>query len=138
MRRVLIAAAVFLKVRLRAAGMLLHSLVLGCRKGAFALANFVGRAVGDNDVFSSFDLRFVFDDAVFWNPKSVKSRAQSAQAPTTTAPSRASMIHPTSGPAARSGPMPGMKKNADPNRSPHIPPQKAPVLPHDFMRSPVV
>jgi hypothetical protein len=38
LRRVLIAANVFLKGRLRAAGMFFHALMLGHREGAFGLA----------------------------------------------------------------------------------------------------
>ena len=32
--------------------MLFHALMLGCRKGAFGLAHFVRRAVGDDNVFA--------------------------------------------------------------------------------------
>ena len=65
MRRVLFTATVFLNDRLRAAGMLFHSLMLGCRKGAFRHAHFVRRTMGNDDIFTGFDLRLVFDDAVF-------------------------------------------------------------------------
>ena len=34
--------------------------------------------------------------------------------------------------------LPGMAKNADPTNSPHNPPQKAPVLPQRFIRSPAL
>src|ERR1039458_9982366 len=49
--------------------------------------------------------------------------------PTTTAPSNAPTIHATTGPAAKIGPSPGIIKNAEPNRSPQKPPQKAPFFP---------
>ena len=58
--------------------------------------------------------------------------------PTTAAPSNAPTIHATRGPATSRGPMPGMTKKADPNNIPHKPPQKAPVLPQYFIRSPVL
>ena len=58
--------------------------------------------------------------------------------PTTAAPSNAPTIHAITGPATRTGPMPGMAKKADPNSKPQKPPQNAPVLPQYFIRSPVL
>src|ERR1035437_8082384 len=58
--------------------------------------------------------------------------------PTTTAPSSPPMIQATHGPATSIGPMPGMAKKAAPNNIPQRPPQKAPLLPQFFMRSPVL
>src|SRR6185295_5320246 len=58
--------------------------------------------------------------------------------PTTTAPSNAPTIQPTSGPNTMSGPMPGIKNIAEPNRNPQKPPQNAPSLPQTFMRSPTL
>src|ERR1035437_1860261 len=75
MRRVLTAATVFLKGRLRAAGMFFDALMLRHREGAFGLAHFVWRAAGDDDELTGFDLRLVFDDAVFGNPDAVQARA---------------------------------------------------------------
>ena len=63
LRRVLIAAPVFLKGRLRAAGMFFHALMLGHGESAFGLAHFVWRAVGNDDELTDFDLRLVLDDA---------------------------------------------------------------------------
>jgi hypothetical protein len=75
LQRVLIAAAVLLKGRLRAAGMFLDALMLGHRERAFGLAHFVCRAVGDDDELTGFDLRLVLDDAVFGKPDAVQTCA---------------------------------------------------------------
>ncbi len=75
LRRVLIAATVFLEGRLRAAGMLFHALMLGHREGAFGLVHFVWRAMRDDNELTGFDLRLVFDDAVFGNPDAGQARA---------------------------------------------------------------
>ena len=40
--------------------------------------------------------------------------------------------------AAKMGPRPGIRKNADPNSKPQMPPQKAPLVPQERIRSPVV
>ena len=68
LRRVRIAATVCSNGRLRAAVVLLHALMLGRREGVFGLAHFVWRAVCDHDELTGFDLRLVFDDAVFGKP----------------------------------------------------------------------
>ena len=44
----------------------------------------------------------------------------------------------TNGPPTTMGPIPGMKKNAEPKRNPHNPPQKAPNFPQYLTRSPVL
>jgi len=58
--------------------------------------------------------------------------------PTTTVPLRAPTIHATRGPATKTGLMPGMAKKTAPNNVPQSPPQKAPDLPQNFMRPPVL
>ena len=62
LRRVLIAAPVFLKGRLRATGMFFHALMPDHRESAFGLAHFVWRAVGNDDELTDFDLRLILDD----------------------------------------------------------------------------
>jgi hypothetical protein len=55
--------------------MFIHALMPGHRERAFGPANFVWRAVGDNDELTRFDLRLVFDDAVFGNADAVQASA---------------------------------------------------------------
>src|SRR5580698_3290283 len=43
------------------------------------------------------------------------------------------IVGATTGPAAKTGPMPGMAKKAEPNSNPQKPPQKAPNLPQYFI-----
>ena len=52
--------------------------------------------------------------------------------------SSAATMEATRGPATRIGPTPGIMKKAEPNSSPHSPPQNAPSLPQYIMRSPVL
>ena len=77
--------------------------MLGRRESGFGFANFVLRAVHDDDELAGFNLRFILNDALFGNPDAIKRRAHHAQ----TANYRRSF-------------------------------QKAPVLPHAMMRSPIV
>src|ERR1700735_417560 len=74
----------------------------------------------------------------FGNPFHKTPAPTALKPPTTTAPSSAATIHATSGPATSNGPIPGMAKKADPNSNPQQPPQKAPILPQYFIRSPVL
>ena len=86
-----------------------------------------------------FERRFVLNHAVLGNPNADKSRANCAQSANNRGAFQCAYpIQATRGPATSKGPMPGIAKKADPNNIPHKPPQKAPVLPQYFIRSPVL
>jgi hypothetical protein len=82
----------------------------------------------------------ILKNTVLWNSDTCESRPDRADASNNRRPFKACDDPATSGPATRIGigPRPGIANIADPNNSPHNPPQNAPILPQYFIRSPVL
>src|ERR1035438_4607252 len=105
---------------------------------SLALATSSGVPWTTSMYWSVFRATSYFNTLSFGTPMLTSPAPTALTPPTTAAPSRPAMIQPTSGPATRTGPIPGMANAAEPNRSPQNPPQNAPTLPQYFMRSPAL
>ncbi len=99
---------------------------------------FIHGAVGNQNKIVGLKRRLVPQDAILGNAQAKQTCPNGAQATHHDGAFQRPMIQLTNAPATSSGPKPGIQRNAEPNKSPDSPPQKAPVFPHTFIRSPAL
>ena len=99
----------------------------GLVEDAVSLGRLCGRSVSDDEKLVRFERPVSYSTILFFGtPMPCNPAPNALSPPAMPAPSSALIIQLTSGPNTMAGPMPGIRKNPDPNSKPDKPPQKSP------------